>query len=58
MSIDFNRLIDILITNWPMFLHGIYMTVIFALVGTIFGFIIGLIVGGLRTIEINGCIFE
>ncbi len=53
MSIDFNRLIDILITNWPMFLHGIYMTVIFALVGTIFGFIIGLIVGGLRTIEIN-----
>lgn len=53
MSIDFNRLIDILITNWPMFLHGIYMTVIFALVGTVFGFIIGLIVGGLRTIEIN-----
>lgn len=53
MNIDFSKMMEILVNNWPMFLHGIYMTILFAIVGTVCGFLIGLLVGGLRTIEVN-----
>ena len=53
MAIDFGKLADIFVTNWPMFLHGIYITVLFAIVGTVCGFIIGLIIGSLKTIKVN-----
>lgn len=53
MSIDLTKLVNIFIRNWPLFYHGIKVTCLFALVGTFFGLLIGLIVGGIRAIEIE-----
>ncbi len=53
MSIDFAKAWGIFLKNWPLFQYGIEMTLLFAIVGTFAGFVIGLIVGGIRAIEIN-----
>lgn len=53
MAIDFGKLGDILVANWPMFLHGVLITILFAIVGTLFGFAIGLLIGSLKTVEVN-----
>ena len=53
MAIDFGKLVNILTTNWPLFVHGINITILFAIVGTLCGFLIGLLIGSLRTIEID-----
>lgn len=53
MRIDFAKAFDILQSNASLFIYGIGITLLFALVGTFFGFLIGLLVGGIRAIEIN-----
>lgn len=50
MTIDFGRAWDTLVKSWPMFWYGIKVTLIFAIVGTVCGFLIGLIVGAIRAI--------
>ena len=46
----FEWIVKIIVENWPMFLRGAGMTLLIALVGTIFGAIIGLLAGVIRTI--------
>jgi len=48
----FQKIITILSENWQMFLRGAAMTLYISVIGTIFGFIIGLVVGVIRTIPI------
>ncbi|MDF2607051.1 MAG: amino acid transporter permease [Bacillales bacterium] len=48
MSLDW--VIKILLENWPMFLRGAGVTLVIALIGTVFGAIIGLLAGIIRTI--------
>ncbi|MFY9612551.1 MAG: amino acid ABC transporter permease [Tissierellaceae bacterium] len=43
---------DILIKYWPMFLRGAGITLFLAVVGTTVGFIIGLVIGVIRTIPL------
>ena len=43
----------ILETNWPLFWYGIKITLMLAFLGTIFGLVIGLVLGGLRAITID-----
>ena len=45
MSIDFARAWEIFVENIPLFTYGIQMTLLFAVVGTICGFLIGLVIG-------------
>lgn len=51
--IDFAKAWSIFINNIPMFVYGIEITMLFAIVGTLAGFLIGIIVGGIRAIEVN-----
>ena len=53
MTIDFAKAWNIFVHNLPLFQYGIEMTLLFAFVGTIAGFVVGLLVGGIRAIEIN-----
>ena len=53
MRIDFRILINVLKRNWLVFLHGIRVTIVFALVGTLGGFFIGIITGAIRTMPIE-----
>ena len=48
MSLDFAYCWRMLQANWPMFWYGIKVTVSFAIVGTLGGLVIGLIVGAIR----------
>jgi putative lysine transport system permease protein len=48
MSLEW--VIKIISENWPMFLRGAGLTLVIALIGTIFGAIIGLLAGVIRTI--------
>nr|WP_309100633.1 amino acid ABC transporter permease [Fredinandcohnia onubensis] len=47
---SFEWVIKIIIENWPMFLRGAGLTLLIALIGTIFGAMIGLLAGVVRTI--------
>lgn len=51
--IDFAKAWSIFINNIPMFVYGIEITMLFAIIGTLAGFLIGIIVGGIRAIEVN-----
>ncbi|MGG0657199.1 amino acid ABC transporter permease [Rummeliibacillus pycnus] len=42
--------INIITNNWPMFLRGAWMTLVISTIGTIFGALIGLIIGVINTI--------
>ncbi len=53
MRVDFTKLWNILVNNWPLFVHGIRNTILFALVGTVCGLLLGLVIGGIRAVEIN-----
>lgn len=53
MRIDFAKAWNIFVHNLPLFQYGIEMTLLFAFVGTFAGFVVGLLVGGIRAIEIN-----
>lgn len=53
MSIDFSYVWKILINSWPMFWYGIKITVLFAVVGTVCGFLIGLLIGAIRAMPID-----
>lgn len=53
MNIDFAKAWSIFVRNLPLFQYGIEMTLLFAFVGTFAGFVVGLLVGGIRAIEIN-----
>ena len=48
MKINFSFAWKTLIESWPMFWYGIKITLLFALVGTLGGLIIGLLVGAIR----------
>jgi putative lysine transport system permease protein len=48
MSLEW--VIKIIAENWPMFLRGAGLTLVIALIGTIFGAMIGLLAGVIRTI--------
>lgn len=50
MSLDW--VIKIISENWPMFLRGAGLTLLIALIGTIFGAVIGLLAGVIRTIPV------
>lgn len=52
MDLSFEWIIKIIETNWPMFLRGAGVTLLIALIGTIFGALIGLLAGIIRTIPI------
>ncbi len=54
MEINFIKAWEIFVNNLPLFTYGIYNTLLFALVGTLGGLVIGLVAGGLRAIEITG----
>ncbi|THE13414.1 amino acid ABC transporter permease [Bacillus timonensis] len=47
---SFEWVIRIITENWPMFLRGAGVTLLIALIGTIFGAVIGLLAGVIRTI--------
>ena len=51
MTIDFSKVVSIFTSNFPLFLYGVGITLIFAIVGTIFGLLIGLVVGGIRALD-------
>lgn len=53
MRIDFVRAWSIFVKNIPLFKYGIEITLLFAIVGTLIGFLVGLFVGGIRAIEIS-----
>ena len=53
MHIDIAKTWNIFVRNIPLFQYGIEMTLLFAFVGTFAGFVVGLLVGGIRAIEIN-----
>ena len=53
MRIDIAKTWNIFVHNIPLFQYGIEMTLLFAFVGTFAGFVVGLLVGGIRAIEIN-----
>lgn len=53
MTIDFVKAWELFIKNLPLFIYGIKITLLFAVVGTVAGFVIGLAVGGIRAVEIN-----
>ena len=53
MNIDFSKVVSIFTKNWPLFWYGIKITLLFAVVGTVAGFVIGLLVGGIRAVEVN-----
>jgi putative lysine transport system permease protein len=48
----FEWIIKIIAENWPMFLRGAGVTLLIALIGTIFGAAIGLLAGVIRTIPL------
>jgi putative lysine transport system permease protein len=48
----FDWIIKIIAENWPMFLRGAGVTLLIALIGTIFGAAIGLLAGVIRTIPL------
>ena len=50
MSIEWT--IQMILNNWPMFLRGAGMTLLISIIGTIFGAIIGLLAGVIRTIPV------
>jgi putative lysine transport system permease protein len=45
-------ILDIIVKYWPMFIRGAGMTLLISIIGTVFGFIIGLMIGIIRTIPI------
>lgn len=49
---SFEWIIRIVSENWPMFLRGAGVTLLIALIGTIFGAMIGLLAGVIRTIPV------
>ena len=53
MRVDIAKTWNIFVHNIPLFQYGIEMTLLFAFVGTFAGFVVGLLVGGIRAIEIN-----
>ena len=53
MSIDFGRAWSILLKSWPMFWYGMKVTIAFAIVGTVCGFLLGLVIGGIRAVPID-----
>lgn len=53
MSIDLGYAWRTLVDSWPMFWYGIKITLGFAVVGTVCGFLIGLVIGAIRSIPID-----
>ena len=53
MTIDLGIVWNILKRNWPFFLSGVKYTCLLAVLGTAAGFVIGLILGGIRAIRIE-----
>lgn len=53
MQIDWSYAWSALLKNWPMFWYGVKVTIAFAIVGTVFGFLIGLIIGAIRAIPMD-----
>lgn len=53
MSIDFSKVVSIFTNNLPIFIYGIQLTLLFAIIGTVVGFLIGLFVGGIRSLKEN-----
>ena len=53
MRIDFAKAWEIFQRNFSLFSYGVQITLLFAIVGTVCGFLIGLLAGGVRAIEIN-----
>ncbi|MBR0474261.1 MAG: amino acid ABC transporter permease [Erysipelotrichaceae bacterium] len=51
MTIDFTILVSVFKRNWPLFEHGIKITCIFAVIGTVCGLLIGIITGAIRTMK-------
>lgn len=53
MTIDLSYAWQTLIKSWPMFWFGIKVTISFAIVGTVCGFLIGLVIGAIRGMPID-----
>ena len=53
MTFDLLKCWQIFQENILMFMSGVQVTLIYAIIGTVAGFIIGLILGGIRALEIN-----
>lgn len=53
MNIDFSKAWAIFQRNLDLFKYGVEITLLFAIVGTVAGFLIGLVAGGIRAVEVN-----
>lgn len=53
MKLDLAFAWKTLVNSWPMFWYGIKLTLAFAVVGTVAGFLIGLLVGAIRGMPID-----
>lgn len=53
MKIDWSYAWSALVKNWPLFWYGMKVTIAFAIVGTVCGFLIGLVIGALRALPID-----
>ena len=53
MNIDFSKAWSIFQRNFSLFTYGIEITLLFAVVGTVAGFFVGLVAGGIRAVEVN-----
>ncbi|MEG0329143.1 MAG: amino acid ABC transporter permease [Longicatena sp.] len=49
----FDQVWWILQDSWPLFLYGIKITIILAIIGTLVGFLLGLVFGGIRAIKVE-----
>lgn len=49
----FEQITKIASNNWSLFLYGIEITLLFAVVGTLCGLLLGLLIGGIRAIEVE-----
>lgn len=49
---SFAFILDIVKEYWPMFIRGAGMTLLISMIGTIFGFVIGLLIGVIRTVPV------
>lgn len=53
MNAFFQKTIEFIQTYWPMFLDGAWTTLYISMIGTVSGFLIGLLMGIIRTIPVN-----
>jgi len=52
IKMNLERILDIFMSYWPMFLRGAWATLYISIIGTVIGTVIGLLIGVIRTIPV------